>query len=93
MKTEAIPAVRVLPELRENMQAVLREGETLSAFVESAVREAVQRRLDDEAFIARGMAAAQRVREGAPTITPEEMLKRLQAKIDKAVAAHRQKTA
>ena len=93
MKTDAIPAVRVQPELRERLQSVLREGETLSAFVESAVRGAVQRRVDDEAFIARGLAAAQRVREGAPTITPEEMLQRLQTKIDAAVAAHRKKAA
>jgi hypothetical protein len=41
MKTAAIPAVRVSPELREAAEAVLQSGETLSGFVEDAVRRNV----------------------------------------------------
>ena len=38
MKTAAIPAVRVSTELRRAAEAVLESGETLSRFVEDAVR-------------------------------------------------------
>ena len=42
MKTAAIPAVRVSPELRQAAEAVLETGETLSGFVEDAVRRNVE---------------------------------------------------
>ena len=40
MKTATIPALRVEPELREAVEDVLGENETLSAFMESALRMA-----------------------------------------------------
>ena len=66
MKTASIPAVRVSPELREAAERVLRDGETLSAFVEASIREQIHVRESQEAFIARGLAAreeAQRERQ------------------------------
>ena len=42
MKTAAIPAVRVSPELRQAAVELLRNGETLSGFVEEAVRRNVE---------------------------------------------------
>lgn len=42
MKSAVIPQVRVEPELRAELEAVLQEGETLSEFVETAVRNAVE---------------------------------------------------
>ena len=38
MKTAAIPAVRVPPELRQAAEDLLQTGETLSGFVEEAVK-------------------------------------------------------
>ena len=56
MKTATIPSLRVEPALREAVESVLREGETLSGFVEASVRAQVhQRQLQDE-FIKRGLA-------------------------------------
>ena len=56
MKTATIPSLRVEPALREAAEAVLREGETLSGFVEASLRAQVrQRQLQDE-FIRRGLA-------------------------------------
>ena len=52
MKTSTIPSVRVEPELREQLERVLQEGETLSSFVESSVRETVRRRVEQAEFVA-----------------------------------------
>ena len=57
MKSASIPAVRASPQLREAAERVLRDGETLSAFVEAAIRDQVYVRESQEAFIARGLAA------------------------------------
>lgn len=47
MKTATIPSVRVEPEFRAEVEAVLGEGETLSEFVDAdVVFEALQRKLD-----------------------------------------------
>ena len=50
MKTAQLPPVRVEPSVREEIESVLREGETLSQFVESAAVEAAQRRPGDGAW-------------------------------------------
>ena len=42
MKTASIPSLRVDPELRRAAQSVLREGESLSRFVEESIRAAVR---------------------------------------------------
>ena len=55
MKTATLPSLRVEPALRDAAESVLQEGETLSSFVETAVREQVQLRRQREAFIARGI--------------------------------------
>ncbi len=57
MKTATFPSLRVEPELREAAEAVLQEGETLSALIETAVRETVERRRARAEFIARGLAS------------------------------------
>lgn len=41
MKSCTLPAVRVEPELRAELEAVLGEEETISTFVADAVRRAV----------------------------------------------------
>ena len=63
MKSASLPAVRIAPELRERAQSQLRDGESLSAFVEEAVRLNVLRRESDREFIERGMASLKRARE------------------------------
>jgi hypothetical protein len=55
MKSATLPSLRVEPALRDAAESVLKEGETLSSFVETAVREQVALRRQREAFIARGI--------------------------------------
>lgn len=57
MKTATIPALRVEPQLREAVQSVLSDGETLSSFVEESLRTNIERRLYQQAFITRGIAS------------------------------------
>lgn len=57
MKTAQLPPVRVEASVREEIEAVLREGESLSAFVETAAVQAARRRKAQEEFLARGRAS------------------------------------
>jgi hypothetical protein len=83
MRTATLPAVRVTPETRSLVESVLREGETLSTFIEDTVRERAQWRKEDEAFYARAIAASKRIDEGGPTISAEESMARLRAMLEK----------
>jgi predicted transcriptional regulator len=55
MKTATMPSLRVEPELRQAAEDVLHENESLSAFMEVALREGVARRRLQRDFIARGL--------------------------------------
>jgi hypothetical protein len=55
MKTASFPSLRVEPELREAAEGVLQDGETLSSFIETSVRETIERRRMRAEFIARGL--------------------------------------
>ncbi|MFT3777705.1 MAG: YlcI/YnfO family protein [Ottowia sp.] len=82
MKTAVIPQVRVEPEFRGNLEAVLQEGETISAFVESAVRSAVEFRHMQSRFHARGQAAWERFQATGESSSADDVLSKLQAKLD-----------
>ena len=84
MKTSTLPAVRVEPALREQVEQVLQEGETLSAFVEASVRETVRHRLEQSAFVARGMASLEAARQGGHYVEARATLDKLQARLDRA---------
>ena len=50
MKSATIPSLRVEPDLRTAAEAVLRDGESLSGFVESALWAQIQQRQQQAAF-------------------------------------------
>jgi predicted transcriptional regulator len=62
MKTATLPSLRVEPELRRAAEGVLREGESLSSFMEQSLRDEVNRRRMQAEFIARGLAARDEAR-------------------------------
>jgi predicted transcriptional regulator len=84
MKTAAIPAVRVSPELRQAAEAVLETGETLSGFVEDAVRRNVEFRYAQKAFIERGLASGASARKSGKYISAAAVLGKLGRRLDKA---------
>lgn len=59
MKSATLPAVHVELEFRMELEGVLSETETVSAFVEHAVRGAVNYRRTQAEFQARGEFAGQ----------------------------------
>ena len=58
MKSSTFPSVRVDSELSQAAEKVFSKGETLSSIVEKSIRQPVQRRELDQAFIARGLKSA-----------------------------------
>ncbi|MDD5296737.1 MAG: prevent-host-death protein [Rhodocyclaceae bacterium] len=86
MKTAAIPAVRVSPDLRQAAQDLLQVGETLSAFVEEAVRRNVEFRQSQNAFIERGLASAEAARTSGKYVSSSEVLDKLAKRLEKARA-------
>ena len=57
MKSASIPSLRVDPELRQVAEAVLREGESLSSFMEQSLPDQVARRQLQHEFLARGLVS------------------------------------
>ncbi|HUX24487.1 MAG TPA: YlcI/YnfO family protein [Burkholderiales bacterium] len=84
MKTAAIPAVRVSPELRQAAEAVLETGETLSGFVEDAVRRNVEFRHAQKAFVERGLASGAAARKSGKYVAAATVLGKLGRRLDKA---------
>lgn len=77
MKTATIPALRVEPKLREAAQSVLSSGETLSSFVEESLRANIERRLHNQAFIARGLASRDEAKKSQEYYSADSVLAEL----------------
>ena len=82
MKTSTLPVVRVEPELRTQLEAVLNENETISTFVADAVRQAVDFRRVEAGFHARGDAAWQDYERDGISRPANEVFDRLQDRIN-----------
>jgi len=84
VKTAAIPAVRVPPELRRAAEEVLQTGETLSGFIEEAVRRNVEFRQAQKAFIERGLASAEAAKKSGKYVSSTAVLGKLARRLNKA---------
>ena len=83
MKSATIPPLRVTPELRQDAESVLHEGESLSAFVEESLRRQIEYRKVQQEFIARGLAARDEARKTGKYYSKSESLASLEAILDK----------
>lgn len=88
MKTATIPPIRVEPSFRLELEGVLEQGESLSEFVESAVRSTVQQRRNQAEFVRRGIAAIEVTKRTGGGIPAEVVIAKLEAKL---AAARRSK--
>jgi hypothetical protein len=86
MKTATIPSLRVDPELRQSAESVLEEGESLSSFVEQAIRSTVAQRLAEREFIARGLLARDNARRSGVYVEAADVVSRLEGMLVKAKA-------
>ena len=84
MKTATIPSLRVDPELRLSAESVLHEGESLSGFVEQAIRQTIAYRQAEQEFIARGLKARDQARQSGRYIESSAVVDRLQGMLDEA---------
>ena len=84
MKNASIPSLRVEPELRKAAESVLRQGESLSGFMEESLREGVNRRLAQAAFVARGLAARDEARDTGRYVEADAVHAELRAMLAKA---------
>jgi predicted transcriptional regulator len=84
MKTTTIPPLRVTPELREQAEAVLAPGETLSGFVLDALNRNIEYRKSRQEFIARGMASAAKAGKTGKYVAAEKVIGKLSRRLAKA---------
>ena len=86
MKTSSIPAVRVEPALRSDIESMLGQGETLSQFVENAVRSTVDRRKAQAEFVRRGLEAIAETKRAGNGIPADVLIRKLEDKLAAARA-------
>jgi hypothetical protein len=86
MKTANLPSLRVTADFREAAESVLKDGETLSSFVEDSVRRQVEIRKSQAEFIARGLAAREEARKTGVYHKAEDVLAELKAMLDAKLA-------
>ncbi|MDY0073288.1 MAG: YlcI/YnfO family protein [Thauera sp.] len=84
MKTASFPSLRVAPQLRQDTESVLHEGESLSQFIESAVREQVALRKANAEFLARGLAARDQARESGRYVDADVVVDKLRSRLKAA---------
>jgi predicted transcriptional regulator len=84
MKTASFPSLRVDPSLRAAAEEVLEDGETLSSFVEQAIRDGVQRRHARREFIARGLLAREAARAAQDYAPAAKVVARLEPMLAKS---------
>ena len=89
MKTASIPSLRVDPELRHDAESVLREGETLSSFMEQALRSSIQSRRVQKEFIARGLASRDEAKQTGEYFAAENILSEMENLLSQAEAKAR----
>lgn len=84
MKSASIPSLRVTPELRQAAERVLHEGETLSAFLEEALRQRIIFRHSQQAFLARGLTARDQALQDGRYHNTEEVMSSLRGVLERA---------
>ena len=83
MKDAVIPQVRVETELRASLDAVLRPGETLTDFVEVAVRNAVEYRRVQTDFASRCDASLTEYERTGTSIPAAQVIAKLESRLAK----------
>lgn len=84
MRSATFPPIRVRPEVRAEVEAVLREGESLTQFIEEAVTSAAAWRRSQAEFVARGEAAIARWKREGGGQSADDVMASLQARLDDA---------
>lgn len=89
MKDAQLPPVRVEASVRREIEAALREGESLSEFVETATVQAARRRRAQEEFLARGRASLAKAKRTGEFYAVDQVLQGMQERLDARMRAQR----
>lgn len=73
-RSATLPPIRIAPKTKASLEAVLREGESLTQFIENAVCREAEFRAEQNAAIARAQEALRRADEGLGLMTAEDFL-------------------
>jgi hypothetical protein len=73
-RSATLPPIRVAPETKVSVEAVLREGESLTQFIENAVCREAEFRAEQNAAVARAKKAFRGVDKGIGQMTAEDYL-------------------
>ena len=99
-RSATLPPIRVEPQTKASLEAVLREGESLTQFIENAVCREAQFRTEQNAAVARARKALRNADKGAGLMTAENFLAGMeqraqdaQRRIREAVAARNKRAA
>ncbi len=84
MKNTTLPPLRVSSELRKSAESVLEDGETLSAFLLEAVTSSIERRRQQQAFVARGLASRGKALKTGRYVSADVVLHKLRTRLAKA---------
>lgn len=84
MNSDDLAFLPVDAELREAAQGVLRDGETLSAFIETSVCESIERRRAQTEFLARGLLSRDEAKRSGVYHPAAEVHRELRDRLDQA---------
>jgi len=83
-RSKTLPPIRVTPETKAGLEAALREGESLSQFIESAVCREAEFRAEQNAAVARATKALRSADVGVGLISTEDFLAGMQQRAEAA---------
>lgn len=84
MNRSTLPTVQIEAEVLRDAMSVLDEGESALDFVSKCVRGGITWRRTQDAFVARARDSAERGIRESSGIAPEELLKRMDDRINAA---------
>lgn len=76
-RTATLPPIRIAPETKAGLEAVLRKGESLTQFIENAVRREAEFRTEQIAAVARAKKALRLADKGAGLMGADDFLARM----------------
>lgn len=92
-RSATLPPIRVAPETKASVEAVLREGESMTQFIENAVCREAQFRAEQNAAVARAKKALRNADKGMGLITAEDFLASMEQRAKAAQQRIREATA
>ncbi len=90
-RSATLPPIRVTPETKASLEAALRDGESLTQFIENAVCREAEFRAEQNAAVARAKKALGAAEKGVGLMTADDFLAGMQKRAQ--AAQHRIRSA